>query len=46
MYVGWTISMKFASTSDNDAAGWATIVFIFLYSPAYNIGYNALTYSK
>lgn len=37
--------MKYASTSDNDAAGWATIVFIFLYSPAYNIGYNALTYS-
>lgn len=38
VYVGWTISMKVASTSENDAAGWAVIVFIFLYSPAYNIG--------
>lgn len=37
--------MKVASTSENNAAGWSTIVFIFLYAPAYNIGYNALTYS-
>jgi hypothetical protein len=37
--------MKVASTSDNSAAGWAVLIFIFLYSPAYNIGYNALTYT-
>jgi sugar porter (SP) family MFS transporter len=45
VYIGWTISMKVASTSDNSAAGWAVLIFIFLYSPAYNIGYNALTYT-
>jgi hypothetical protein len=30
----------------NAAAGIATIFFIFAYSPCYNLGYNALTYSK
>ena len=49
-YIAWTISMKFAKTaldagSENQAAGVATIFFIFAYSPCYNIGYNALTYS-
>ena len=28
------------------AAAISTIFFIFAYSPAYNTGYNALTYSK
>lgn len=28
------------------AAAIATIFFIFAYQPAYNLGYNALTYSK
>ena len=50
VYVSWTVSMRYAvhateNNYDNDAAAWATLVFIFLYSPAYNIGYNALTYS-
>ena len=30
---------------ENPAAAWTTLIFIFLYAPAYNIGYNALTYS-
>lgn len=28
------------------AAAISTIFFIFAYSPAYNTGYNALTYSE
>ena len=50
-YIAWTISMKVAKTaldagSENQAAGIATIFFIFAYAPCYNIGYNALTYSE
>lgn len=50
-YVGWTVSMKFAQTgamagSPNAAANVAVLVFIYAYSPCYNIGYNALSYSK
>lgn len=50
VYISWTISMRYAVKAQetgvpNDAASWATIVFIFLYAPAYNIGYNALTYT-
>lgn len=49
-YIAWTISMKFAKTAmdagrENKSAGVATIFFIFAYSPCYNIGYNALTYT-
>lgn len=35
---------RFISTKAKSAAG-LTIFFIFAYSPAYNLGYNALTYS-
>ncbi|KAK7420709.1 hypothetical protein QQZ08_010290 [Neonectria magnoliae] len=50
VYICWTIAMERAVTAkegggENKSAGWAVIVFIFLYSPAYNIGYNALTYT-
>ena len=50
IYISWTISMRYAVKAQqtgvpNDAASWATLVFIFLYAPAYNIGYNALTYT-
>jgi hypothetical protein len=45
VYIGWTISMeRFISTKAQSAA-ILTIFFIFAYSPAYNLGYNALTYS-
>ena len=49
-YIAWTVSMKVAKTAldagnENHAAGIATIFFIFAYSPCYNIGYNALTYT-
>ncbi|CAN8105436.1 unnamed protein product [Discula destructiva] len=49
-YVAWTVSMKFAQTAadagaPNGAANVAVLVFIYAYSPCYNIGYNALTYT-
>ncbi|GAP86681.1 putative MFS sugar transporter [Rosellinia necatrix] len=50
VYISWTISMKFAidgknSGNLNTAAGTAVLFFIFAYSPCYNLGYNALTYT-
>lgn len=45
VYVGWTISMERFLTTEAVAAARLTIFFIFAYSPAYNIGYNALTYT-
>ncbi|EPQ58902.1 general substrate transporter [Gloeophyllum trabeum ATCC 11539] len=45
IFTGWTIaSARYAMTSDQ-ASSTAVIAFIFLYSPAYNIGYNALSYT-
>lgn len=50
VYVCWTASMAMAMKAKdekvpNEAAAIATIFFIFMYAPAYNIGYNALTYT-
>ncbi|KAI0203338.1 guanine deaminase [Astrocystis sublimbata] len=50
VYISWTISMKFAidgknAGNVNNGAGVATLFFIFAYSPCYNLGYNALTYT-
>ncbi|CAJ2503396.1 Uu.00g107900.m01.CDS01 [Anthostomella pinea] len=50
VYIGWTISMERAITAvdagtTNNAANGLVLFFIFLYSAAYNIGYNALTYT-
>ncbi|KAI0844267.1 general substrate transporter [Daldinia vernicosa] len=50
VYISWTISMERAiagkdSGHPNNAANAATIFWIFAYSPCYNIGYNALTYT-
>ncbi|KAJ5882606.1 MFS sugar transporter [Penicillium soppii] len=45
VYIAWTIAMeRFISTKAQSAA-ILTIFFIFAYSPAYNLGYNALTYT-
>lgn len=44
-YVGWTISMERFLTTKSAVSAKLTIFFIFLYSPCYNIGYNALTYT-
>ncbi|KXG46868.1 Major facilitator superfamily domain, general substrate transporter [Penicillium griseofulvum] len=45
VYVGWTISMERFMTTEARPAAILTIFFIFAYSPAYNLGYNALTYT-
>jgi sugar porter (SP) family MFS transporter len=50
VYICWTVSMERAIAGKdagvpNQAANTATIFFIFAYSPCYNIGYNALTYT-
>ncbi|KAK3348524.1 general substrate transporter [Neurospora tetraspora] len=49
-YIAWTISMERAMTGKkigkpNNGANIATLFFIYMYSPCYNMGYNALTYT-
>ncbi|KDQ64050.1 hypothetical protein JAAARDRAFT_52051 [Jaapia argillacea MUCL 33604] len=45
IFTGWTVaSARYAITGDK-APSRAVIAFIFLYSPAYNIGYNAMSYT-
>ncbi|KAF8427362.1 hypothetical protein EV426DRAFT_404321 [Tirmania nivea] len=44
-YTGWTISSARYAVTQSPGAGKVVIFFIFLYSPMYNIGYNALTYT-
>lgn len=45
VYIGWTISSARYAIAGDLAVGKLSIFFIYLYSPCYNIGYNALTYS-
>lgn len=49
-YIAWTISMERAQTAEkagtpNNSANIAVLFFIYAYSPCYNMGYNALTYT-
>ena len=49
-YICWTVTMQQSleaidAGGKNNAAAAATIFFIFAYSPCYNLGYNALTYT-
>lgn len=44
VYTVWTIAQARQRITGSKSAGYAVIVMIFLYSPAYCIGYNALTY--
>ncbi|KAJ3574673.1 hypothetical protein NP233_g1591 [Leucocoprinus birnbaumii] len=45
IFTGWTIcSARYALTKNQDSSR-AVIAFIFLYSPAYNLAYNALSYT-
>lgn len=51
VYTGWTIAFQKATAAEhahghNGAASAASAFFIFAYQPCYNIGFNALTYSK
>ena len=45
-YIGWTVSMQQFLSKGSQTAAKITIFWIFAYSPCYNIGYNALTYSE
>ena len=45
IFTGWTVASAQYAMTGSQAASRAVIAFIFLYSPAYNMGYNALTYS-
>ncbi|KAG4034490.1 hypothetical protein MFRU_003g04510 [Monilinia fructicola] len=50
VYIAWTISMQRAMLAyethrPNKAAAITTLFFIFIYSPCYNIGNNALAYT-
>lgn len=44
VYTAWTIAQARNRITGSAASGYAVIVMIFLYQPAYCIGYNALTY--
>ncbi|KAL9713178.1 hypothetical protein Ac2012v2_004419 [Leucoagaricus gongylophorus] len=45
IFTGWTICSARYALTENQASSRAVIAFIFLYSPAYNVAYNALTYT-
>lgn len=45
IFTGWTICSAQYAITESQASSRAVIAFIFLYSPAYNIAYNALTYT-
>lgn len=45
IFTGWTIASARYAISGDQGSSRAVIAFIFLYSPAYNVGYNALTYT-
>lgn len=51
IYVAWTIAMERATAAmnagtGNNAVAGAVLFLIFVCKPAYQIFYNALTYSK
>ncbi|ORY13624.1 general substrate transporter [Clohesyomyces aquaticus] len=51
VYTGWTVAMQKTNATagkkghTNRSAGIASVFFIFIYQPCYNIGFNALTYT-
>jgi MFS family permease len=44
VYTAWTIAQARNRITGSKESGYAVLVMIFLYQPAYCIGYNALTY--
>ncbi|KAF9035343.1 general substrate transporter [Hymenopellis radicata] len=44
IFTGWTVASSNYAMTSSDASSRAVIAFIFLYSPAYNVCFNALTY--
>ncbi|PIL37643.1 MFS general substrate transporter [Ganoderma sinense ZZ0214-1] len=45
IFTGWTVASARYAETGSQGASRAVIAFIFLYSPAYNMAYNALTYT-
>lgn len=45
-YIAWTVSVQQYQTTEKVEPARLTIAIIFIYQACYNIGYNALTYSK
>jgi len=45
VFTGWTVASARYVQTGSIPASKAVLAFIFIYQPAYNIGYNALTYS-
>jgi hypothetical protein len=45
-YIAWTISVQQYTKTQMLEPARLTIVIVFIYQACYNIGYNALTYSK
>ncbi|KAG6917656.1 hypothetical protein DXG01_001631 [Tephrocybe rancida] len=45
VFTAWTIASARYRITKDQSSSTAVIVFIFLYSPCYNIAYNALTYT-
>ena len=45
VYTAWTIAQARNRITGSKGSGYAVLVMIFLYQPAYCIGYNALTYA-
>ncbi|PPQ96346.1 hypothetical protein CVT26_005030 [Gymnopilus dilepis] len=45
VFTGWTIASARYAIDNSQGASKAVIAFIFLYSPCYNMAYNALSYT-
>ncbi|KAF8967480.1 hexose transporter [Flammula alnicola] len=45
VFTGWTVASARYAMDEDKPASRAVIAFIFLYSPCYNMAYNALTYT-
>ncbi|KAF2183492.1 general substrate transporter [Zopfia rhizophila CBS 207.26] len=45
VYIVWTICSARREIDHSQSAAIAVVVFIFVYSPFYNLGWNALTYT-
>ncbi|EAU82583.1 hexose transporter [Coprinopsis cinerea okayama7 len=45
VFTGWTVASARYALTEDQASSKAVIAFIFLYSPCYNIAFNALTYT-
>ncbi|KAF8652265.1 hypothetical protein AX16_004481 [Volvariella volvacea WC 439] len=45
VFTAWTIASAQYAMTQSQASSRAVIAFIFLYSPCYNMAYNALTYT-